>query len=162
MSDKDVGNEIAKAEDTVKVCVSNLEGKVVEMTVENLEDLAFSLGKVTEITVNAERNLNKGNFENEKFGQSTTINFRAFWTMIDDNAMRDPVNAKKIQKAFANGAMRAIGHAYRDIYVNHLYSIASRCRQLALPQQKIILAEMQAMNSTLTYDPFNVVEKETK
>lgn len=161
MSEENVVNEIAKAEDSFTVEVFGPNNEIIRVTIEQLEELAANTSRVTKITVEGERNLNKGNFENEKFGQGTEIDFSWFWQMIKPSDLQDPVKAQRIQKAFANGAMRSIGLAYRDIYVNHLYSVASRSRQLALPQQKIILAELKSLNSALTYDPFSVVRKDS-
>lgn len=156
----ELNSEQEKVENNLVLEIYGPEKKFVAVTAERLEDLAASMARVIEVTVDGERNLNKGNFENEKFGQGTKINFGWFWDLINPEDLLDPVKAEVIQKSFANGALRAIGLAYRDVYVNHLFSVASRCRQLSLPQQKVVIAEMKSMKSPLTYDPFNVVEKE--
>lgn len=161
MSKAQLDKEMDVAEDNIKIKVFGPNNELVEVTYKELESLATNMSRVTKIRVDGERNLNKGNFENEKFGQGTEIDFTWFWNMVDEKQLADPVAGPKIQRAFANGSMRAIGMAFRDIYVNHLFSVASRCRQLVLPQQKIILSELKAMNTPLTYDPFDVVKKDS-
>jgi hypothetical protein len=160
VSTEELNKEQDVVEDSVELQLYGPEREMVRLTVEQLESLVHSTSRVTSIKVSGNRNINKGNFENEKFGQSTEISFKWFWDLIDPKAMLDPVKSAIIARAFANGAARAIGEAYRDIYVNHVYSVASRCRQLNLPQQKMVLAEMKAFKSPLTYDPFNVVKKD--
>jgi hypothetical protein len=138
------------------VQVQNAEGKMVDLTVNQLEQLAANTGRVTEVVIHSDRNLNKGNFENEKYGQSTKINFDCFWSMISDEALRSPKVAPVLQKAFANGAFVAIGVALRDIYINHVYSCFHRAEQLKLPQLKILQAEKDLADKKLGFNPFGV------
>ena len=158
---KDAAQDVAETKHLDTIEIYGPENEMVKVTVEQLEKLAEVMGRVIEINVFGERNLNKGNFENEKFGQGAKLNFQWYWDLIPPDQMRGD-SAALIQKCFANGAMRAIGLAYRDIYVNHVFSVGSRARQLKLPQQAIITAELKALRSPETYDPFGVVEKEAQ
>jgi len=156
-----IGSEIDAEMEEKGIKMYNPEGEMVPVTMETLERLATSKSRVMEIVVHGERNLNKGDFKFEKFGQTTKVNFEWFWDVIPAEQLNDEDSAKQIQKAFANGARTAIGLAYRDVYTSMLYSVAHRARQLQLGELSAFKVEMGQVRHPLTFDPFNVVEKDS-
>lgn len=134
-------------------------GDVSRYTSDQMEDMAYKLSRYTEIVVSGSRAISHGqkSYESENFFESIKIDFAWFWDRIPASAMLEPETGKKIAQAFHNGALRSIGVAMRNIYVNHLYSCASRARQLNLPCYPALIEELKGLKSKNTYDPFNVV-----
>lgn len=149
------------SEKELTVEIMSPAGKLVKVNSQRLEELANAMSRVVTVKISSDRRLNIGNYQTEGFVEGADIDFNWFWDMIPSSALYDnKEQAIMIKKAFANGLNRSIGEILRRAYVNQLFCVSARANQLKLPQRVAIDKEIQQLNSSISFDPFDVVEKE--